>query len=62
MTKSADERELLTDDVGRTDSEDVLIARLNAKQHAGLDTREEVRAVLKGAAKNNRAALDRLAQ
>lgn len=62
MTKSAEERELRPDDVGRADSEEALIARLTAKQRAGQDTTEEVKAVLKRASKKNRAALDRLAK
>jgi len=62
MSKSADERELLPDDVGGVDSEDALIARITANQSDGQDTTDEVRAILKLAAKNNRAALDRLAK
>jgi hypothetical protein len=62
MTKSAEERELPADDVSRANSEDALIARLTAKQRAGQDTTDEVKAVLKVAAKKNRAALDRLAK
>jgi hypothetical protein len=62
MSKSAEERELLADEVNEVDSEDALIARMTANQRAGQDTTEEVRAILKLAAKNNRAALDRLAK
>ena len=62
MTQSAEEWELRPDDVGRADSKDALIARLTAKQRAGQDTTEEVKAVLKRASKKNRAALDRLAK
>ena len=62
MSKSAEERELLADEVNEVDSEDALIARMTPNQRAGQDTTEEVRAILKLAAKNNRAALDRLAK
>jgi len=62
MSKSAEKRELLADEVNEVDSEDALIARMTANQRAGQDTTEEVRAILKLAAKNNRAALDRLAK
>jgi hypothetical protein len=62
MSKSAEERELLPDEVSEVDSEDALIARMTDNQSAGQDTTEEVRAILKLAAKNNRAALDRLAK
>jgi len=62
MSKSAEERELLPDEVSEVDSGDALIARMTANQRAGQDTTEEVRAILKLAAKNNRAALDRLAK
>ena len=62
MSKSAEERELLPDEVSEVDSEDALIARMTANQSAGQDTTEEVRAILKLATRNNRAALDRLAK
>jgi hypothetical protein len=62
MSKSANERELLANDGGGVDSEEAIIARITANQNEGQDTTEEVRAILKFAAKNNRAALDRLAK
>jgi len=62
MSKSADERELPADDAGGVDPEEAIIARITAKQSEGQHTTEEVRAILKLAAKNNRAALDRLAK
>ena len=62
MSKSADESELLADDAGAADSEEAIIARITANQREGQNTTQEVRAILKLAAKNNRAALDRLAK
>jgi hypothetical protein len=62
MSKSADESELLADDAGAADSEEAIIARITANQREGQDTTEGVRAILKLAANENRAALDRLAK
>jgi hypothetical protein len=62
LSKSADEGELLADDFGGVDSEEAIIARITANQREGQDTTEAVRVFLKLAAKNNRAALDRLAK
>jgi hypothetical protein len=60
MTDRPVQREVAADDTGATDSEDELIARITDSQRAGRDTSQEVRALLKLAAKANRAALDRL--
>lgn len=62
MSKSANERELPANEGGGVDSEEAIIARITANQSEGQDTTKEVRAILKLAAKNNRAALDRLAK
>ncbi|HEY1988125.1 MAG TPA: hypothetical protein VGG43_01555 [Acidimicrobiales bacterium] len=62
MSKSAVEREIPTDETDQADSEDVLVARITADRRAGRDTSDDVKALLKLAGKNNRAALDRLAK
>ena len=62
MTESAVQPEKLADDVDHADPADVLIARIAADRRAGRDTSDDVKALLKIAAQENRAALDRLAK
>jgi hypothetical protein len=62
MSKSADEGELLANDASGVDSEEAMIARITANQSEGQDTTEDVRAILKLAAKINLAEVDRLAK
>jgi hypothetical protein len=62
VTESAVQPETLADDVDHTDPTDVLIARIAADRRAGRDTSDDVKALLKIAAQENRAALDRLAK
>ncbi|HVB94963.1 MAG TPA: hypothetical protein VND67_11610 [Acidimicrobiales bacterium] len=62
MSKSAIKRDAPTDETNQADSEDVLVARIAADRRAGRDTSKDVKALLKRAGKNNRAALDRLAK
>jgi hypothetical protein len=62
VSKSAVERDVPTDGTNQADSEDLLVARIAADQRAGRDTSSDVKALLKLAGKDNRAALDRLAK
>jgi len=62
VSKSAIKRDAPTDETNQADSEDVLVARIAADRRAGRDTSKDVKALLKRAGKNNRAALDRLAK
>jgi len=62
VTESAVQPETLADDVDHAASSAVLITRIAANRRAGLDTSDDVKALLKVAAQENRAALDRLAK
>jgi hypothetical protein len=62
VTESAVQPETLADHVDHADPTDVLIARIAADRRAGRDTSDDVKALLKIAAQENRAALDRLAK
>jgi len=52
----------MTDESGEPESEDDLITRLARDRREGRDTTQDVRELLKLAARANRAALDRLAK
>ena len=61
MTKSAADEEILTQEVSELD-EDALIRTLATGRREGRDTSQEVEALLEVTARQNRAALDRLAK
>jgi len=62
VTESAVQPETLADDVDHPVTRDVLIARIAADRRAGKDTSKDLKALLKIAGQENRAALDRLAK
>ncbi len=62
VSKSTFEQESSAEQADQADSEDILVARIAADRRAGRDTTRDVRAFLRVAAENNRAALDRLAK
>jgi hypothetical protein len=62
VSESAVQPDTVANDVDNDASADDLIARVAADRRAGRDTSEDVEALLKIAAEDNRAALDRLAK
>lgn len=62
VSKSTVEQESSAEQADQADSEDVLVARIAADRRAGRDTTHDVKELLSRAGKENRAALDRLAQ
>ena len=61
MTKSVADEEILAQEVSEQD-EDALIRTLATGRREGRDTSQEVEALLEVTARQNRAALDRLAK